>query len=104
MTSHRPSPIMAQRLQQFDDLRSLFPKRPDPPAHHVRIEELHEAMACCNPAFKGRVSLSDLVDICRSLNAKLDGRQTGMRMAVAPELPEVGKWVPSGNFIPRSGA
>lgn len=84
MTTRPPSPIAAQRIQQFDDLRSQFPARPAPPAHHVRIEELHDAMACCNPAFKGKVSLSNLVDICRALNAKLDER----RAAAAAETKD----------------
>lgn len=106
MTTPPPSKIMAERLQQFDDLRSQFPKRPDPPPHHVRIEELHDAMACCNPAFKGKVSLSNLIEIVQALNAKLDERNNGQRMAVAPELPEVGSWKPSQGhgYIPRGMA
>lgn len=68
------SKIVAQRLQQFDDLRSLFPKRPPLPPHHVLIEELHDAMACCSPALKGKVSLSTLIEILQSINAKLDTR------------------------------
>lgn len=67
---------MKQRIQQFEDLRSLFPKAPPLPAHHIRIEELHDALACCNPAFKGKVSLANLIEICAALNAKLDERTT----------------------------
>ena len=75
MTTPPPSQIMTQRIQQFEDLRSLFPKVPPLPAHHIRLEELHDAMACCNPAFKGKVSFANLVDICAALNAKLDDRK-----------------------------
>ena len=70
-----PSAIVAAKEKAFDDLRSGFPRRPDPPAHHVRIEELHDAMATM-PNLKNRVSLSNLVDIVCALNAKLDARAT----------------------------
>lgn len=105
MTTPPPSKIMAEKLHQFDDLRSLFPKRTEPPSHHVRIEELHDAMACCTPALKGRVSLATLMEILQAINGKLDSRASGIRTVVAAELPPVGSWKPSqGSYIPRGMA
>jgi len=71
-----PSAIRAEKERQWGGLRDLLPKAPDLPPHHVRIEELYEALGTCSLALKGRVSLSNLRDICTVLNARLDERRT----------------------------